>query len=79
MAAFEKLKTHSQKAVALTAKHLQEVTELGVEQFQAGVDLLQERHPAPDAFAPMAKGMKVAAAAIESAVLSALKTGVAGK
>lgn len=75
-AAFETFKNNAQKVVALTAKHLQEVTELSVEQFNAGVDLLQERHPAPDTFAPVAKGMKVAATAIESAVLSTLKTGV---
>jgi hypothetical protein len=75
-AALETFKTTAQKVIAMSAKHLQEVTELSVEQFNAGVDLLQEKHPAPDAFAPVAKGMKVAASAIESAVLSTLKTGV---
>ncbi len=75
-AALETFKTNAQKVAALTAKHLQEVTELSIEQFNAGVDLLQERHPAPEAFEPMAKGMKMAASTIESAVLSSLKTGL---
>ena len=74
-AAFETFKSSAQRVMALSTKHLQEVTELSVEHFNAGVDLLQERHPAPDAFAPIAKGMKVAASAVESAVLSAIKTG----
>jgi hypothetical protein len=74
-AAFEAFQNNAQKLAALTAKHLQEVTELGVEQFTAGVDLLQQRHPAPDTFSPVAKGMKAAASAIESTVLSTLKAG----
>lgn len=76
MAAMEAFKASVQRSMALTAKHLQETTALGVEQFNAGVDLLQERHPTPDAFSPMAHGMKLAASAIESGLLAALNTGV---
>jgi hypothetical protein len=76
MAAVEAFKTNTQKMLALTATHLQESMALSIEQFNAGVDLLQERHPAPDVFAPVAHGMKKAASAMESGVLAALNTGV---
>ncbi|MBP6483777.1 MAG: hypothetical protein KA254_04065 [Rhodoferax sp.] len=76
IAAMEVFKANTQKAVALTAKHLQEATALSIEQFNSGVDLLQARHPAPEAFAPVAHGMKLAASAIESALLGALNSGV---
>jgi hypothetical protein len=76
LAALEAFKANAQKAVALTAKHLQEVTALGIEQFNTSVDLLQERHPAPDTFSPVAHGMKLTASAMESAILAALNSGV---
>jgi hypothetical protein len=76
MAAFEAFKTNTQKMLALTANHLQESMALSIEQFNSGVDLLQERHPTPDVFAPVAHGMKKAASAMESGVLAALNTGV---
>lgn len=76
MAAIEAFKSQTQRGIELTAKHLQETTALSVEQFNAGVDLLQERHPAPDAFSPVAHGMKLAASAIESRLLAALNAGV---
>jgi hypothetical protein len=72
-AAIEAVKSSAKKGLSLTAKHLQEITALGVEQFVAGVDLLQQRHPAPQTFEPVAKGMKMAAAAVESTVLATLK------
>jgi hypothetical protein len=76
MAAVEAFKINTQRMLALTAAHLQETMTLSIEQFNAGVDLLQERHPAPDAFSPVAHGMKKAAAALESGVLAALNTGI---
>ena len=76
VAAVEVFKTNTQRMLALTATHLQEAMALSIEQFNAGVDLLQQRHPAPDAFAPVAHGMKKAASAMESGVLAALNTGV---
>jgi hypothetical protein len=72
LAAMEAVKSHVQRSIALTAKHLQETTALSIEQFNTGVDLLQERHPTPDAFSPVAQGMKRAASAIESGLLAAL-------
>jgi hypothetical protein len=75
MAAVEAFKTNTQKMLALTSIHLQEAMALSIDQFNAGVDLLQERHPAPDAFAPVAHGMKKAASVLESGVLAALNTG----
>jgi hypothetical protein len=75
MGAVEALKDSVQRNIALSTKHLQETTALTIEQFNAGVDLLQEHHPLPDAFSPVAHGMKLAASAIESGVLAALNTG----
>jgi len=75
MAAVEAFKSSVQRNVALTVRHLQETTALTIEQFNAGVDLLQERHPTPQAFAPVAHGMKLTAAAMESGLLAALNAG----
>ena len=74
-AAFDAMKTSAEKGMALAAKHVQEVTALSVEQFNAGVDVVQERHPAPEAFAQVGKGLKAAAASIENAVASSIKAG----
>lgn len=76
MAALEAFRVSVQRTIALNAKNLQESTALSIEQFNAGVDLLQERHPTPDAFAPVAHGMKLAAAALESGLLAALSAGI---
>ena len=76
-AAVEALKASAQTTLAMTAKHLQEATSLSVSQFMAGVDAMQGSHPLGEAFAPVAKGMKTAASAMETAVGSALKKGAA--
>ena len=76
-AAVEALKSSAQTTLALTAKHMQEATALSVAQFTAGVDAMQGAHPLGEAFAPVAKGMKTAASAMETAVGSALKKGAA--
>jgi hypothetical protein len=67
-AAIEALKGAAAETLALTAKHLQEATALSVSQFTAGVDAMQSAHPLGEAFAPVAKGMKTAASAMEAAV-----------
>ena len=75
--AMEALKNSAQTTLALTAKHMQEATALSVAQFTAGVDAMQSAHPLGQALAPMAKGMKTAASAVETAVskgTSAVKT-----
>lgn len=74
-AAFQNMKANAEKIIALTAKHLHEVAGLGVGQFRAGVDLIQTRHPAPDAFRDVAKIMRVAASRVESATISSLNAG----
>lgn len=76
MAAVEVVQASVQRNIGLTAKHLQKATALTIEQFGAGVDLLQERHPTPQAFAPVAHGMKLTASAMESGLLAALNAGV---
>lgn len=76
MAAMEAFTSHVQRSLALSAKHLQETTALSIEQFNTSVDLLQERHPTPDAFAPVAQGMKRTASAIESGLLATLNAGI---
>ena len=50
-AAFDALKANAEKGIALAVKHMKEATALSVEQFNAGVDMVHERHPAPEAFA----------------------------
>jgi len=76
-AAFEAMKASAENALAIASQNLKEVTALGVAQFQSGVDALQKAHPAPEAFATMGKGLKDAAANVETALESALKNGAA--
>ena len=71
--AFDALNASAKKGIALAVKHVQEATALSVEQFNAGVDMVHERHPAPEAFAPVGKVLKAAASSIESAVASTFK------
>ena len=75
-AAAEIMMLSAQKAFALTARHLQQIVGLGVEQFKASVDLMQQRHPAPDSFSELAKVMRVTATTMESATLSLLNGGL---
>ena len=72
-AAFDAMKSNAEKGIALAVKHVKEATALSVEQFNAGVDMVQERHPAPEAFAQVSNGLKAAASSIESAVVFTFK------
>lgn len=74
-AAFEAMKASAENGLAIAAKNLQDVTALGVAQFQAGVDALEKSHPMPEAFANVGKGLKTAASSMEEAVESAVKRG----
>ena len=74
-AAFEAMKASAEKNLALATQNLKEVTALGVAQFSSNVDAMAKAHPAPDAVAGLAKGMKEAAAKIEAGLDSALTTG----
>lgn len=76
-AAFEVMKASAENTVAMASKNLKDVIALSVEQFHSGVDAIEKSHPAPDAFAGVAKGMKAAASSMENAVESAMKNGAA--
>jgi hypothetical protein len=73
-AAFEAMKTLAEENMAVATKNLKDVTALGVSQFQTSVDAIEKSHPAPEAFAAVSKGMKAAAAQMQSAVDSAIKS-----
>ncbi|MEO7953911.1 MAG: hypothetical protein ABIR35_07450 [Polaromonas sp.] len=74
-AAFEALKASAENGIAIATKNLKDVTALSVAQFNAGVDAIEKAHPAPEAFAGVAKGMKDAASKIETTLESALNNG----
>jgi hypothetical protein len=59
--------------VAVATKNLKDVTALGVAQFQTSVEAIEKAHPAPEAFASVSKGLKAAAAQVQSAVDAAIK------
>ena len=74
-AAFEALKASAENGIAIATKNLKDVTALSVAQFNAGLDAMEKAHPAPEAFAGVAKGMKDAASKIETTLESALNNG----
>jgi hypothetical protein len=76
-AAFEALKASAEKSVAIATKNLQDVTALGVAQFNSSVDAFEKAHPAPEAFASVGKSLKTAASNVETAVETAVKKGAA--
>lgn len=76
-AAFEVMKASADKVMAMAAKNIKEVTALSVAQFNSSVDALEKAHPAPEAFAGVAKGLKDAASTVENALESAMKRGAA--
>lgn len=76
-AAFEVMKASADKVMAMAAKNIKEVTALSVAQFNSSVDALEKAHPAPEAFAGVAKGLKDAASTVENALESAMKKGAA--
>ena len=79
-AAVESIKALAERNMAMAMQNLKDVSALGFAQFQANVDALQKVHPAPDAFAPVAKGLKEAASKMEGALASTLdKVPAAGK
>ncbi|WP_027996787.1 hypothetical protein [Simplicispira psychrophila] len=76
-AAFEAMKASAESSMALAAQNLKEVTALGVAQFTSSVDAMEKASPAPQAIAGLTKGMKDAAAKMETSVESALNNGAA--
>jgi hypothetical protein len=61
--------------MAMFAKSLKSATSLSVEQFHTSVDAIEKAHPAPEAFAAVAKNLKAAATTAESTLDSALEKG----
>ncbi|CAN5136476.1 hypothetical protein BH10PSE16_BH10PSE16_16870 [soil metagenome] len=76
-AAFEAMKASAENGIAMATQNLKDVAALGFAQFHTSVDALQKAHPAPEAFAPVSKGLKDAASKMEDAVESAVKNGSA--
>lgn len=65
-AAFEVMKTAAETGMAMFAKNLKDATALSFGQFHSTVDAVEKAHPAPEAFAPVAKGLKAAATTAEN-------------
>lgn len=76
-AAFEIMKASSEAGMAMFAKNLKEATSLSVGQFHSTVDAVEKAHPAPAAFAPVAKNLKSAASTAESTLDSVMEKGAA--
>ena len=74
-AAMEAMKASAEQGIALATQNLKEVTALAVAQFKANVDAIEKTHPAPQAFASIAKGLKEAASTLETNLDSAMKSG----
>lgn len=74
-AAFEVMKASAEKAMAMAAANVKDAIALSVSQFSTGVDTIEKHHPAPEAFAPVAKNMKAAAGQVEDAVDTSLTHG----
>lgn len=75
--AFEVMKASAEAGMAMFAKNLQAATSLSVGQFQSGVDAIEKAHPAPEAFAAVAKNLKAAATTVESTLTTAMEKGAA--
>lgn len=72
-AAFEVFKASAEAGMAMFAKNLKAATSLSVGQFQSGVDAVEKAHPAPEAFAAVAKNLKAAASTAESTLGSVME------
>ena len=55
------------------AKNLKDATALSFGQFHSTVDAIEKAHPAPEAFAAVAKNLKAAASTAESALDTAME------
>ena len=76
-AAFEAMKTAAEQGLALASQNMKDAMALSFEQFQSGVDALQKTYPAPQAFAPVAKGLKDAASTMQNVLESAMNKSAA--
>jgi hypothetical protein len=76
-AAFEVFKASAEASIAMFTKNLKAATSLSVGQFHSSVDAIEKAHPAPEAFASVAKNLKAAASTAESTLETALEKGAA--
>jgi len=76
-AAFEAMKASAENGLATATQNLKDVAALGFAQFHSSVDALEKSHPAPEAFAPVSKGLKDAATKMETALETTMKSGAA--
>ncbi len=76
-AALEVFKASAEAGMAMFAKNLKDATSLSVGQFHSSVDAIEKSHPAPEAFASLAKNLKAAATTAESTLETALEKGAA--
>ena len=71
-AAFEVMTALAERNMAIAVQNLKDISALGFAQFHANIDALQKAHPAPEAFAPVAKVLKDAASQMENALESTM-------
>lgn len=76
-AAFELMKASAEAGMAMFAKNLKDATSLSFGQFHSTVDAVEKAHPAPEAFASVAKNLKAAATTAENTLESAMEKGAA--
>jgi hypothetical protein len=74
-AAFDIMKASAEAGMAMFAKNLKDATSLSFGQFHSAVDAIEKAHPAPQAFASVAKNIKAAAASAENAIETAMDKG----
>jgi hypothetical protein len=74
-AAFDIMKASAEAGMAMFAKNLKEATSLSFGQFNSTVDAVEKAHPAPEAFAPVAKNLKEAAKTAETTFDAAMEKG----
>lgn len=76
-AAFEAIKALAERNMSMAAQNLRDASALGFAQFHANIEALQKVHPAPEAFAPVAKGLHDAASQMENVLESSMSKSVA--
>ena len=76
-AALEAMKALAERNMAMAAQNLRDASSLGFAQFHANIEALQKIHPAPEAFAPVAKGLHDAASQMENVLESSMNKSVA--
>jgi hypothetical protein len=76
-AAFEVMKASAEAGMAMFAKNLKDATALSFGQFHSTIDAVEKAHPAPEAFASVAKNLKAAATTAENTLDSVMEKSAA--